>query len=281
MTIKLAVLGNPVAHSLSPLIHHHFAQLLGHDISYERILVEDDFATQVRDFYLAKALGCNVTVPCKLQAYDLATELTERARIAKAVNTLKFMGMEGDKLQVLGDNTDGAGLFLDLQRLNCPLANSKILILGAGGATRGILPDLMRLPAQSICIVNRTVTKGEDIISYLSTQLSSSVNLQVSSYEELTGTYDIIINATSLSLHKELPKIADEIYQQAKFVYDLYYTQEGGTVFTSKAQALGVKHCYDGLGMLVGQAALSYQLWTGVLPDITKTLAYIRSFGRH
>ena len=285
MKIKLAVFGNPVAHSLSPLIHQHFAAQCGHAVSYDRILVDQDFASQVQAFYRTGAQGCNITVPCKLDAYALSTELTARASLAKAVNTLKFLGFDEDqqRLLALGDNTDGAGFFQDLQRLKFPLKQAKILILGAGGATRGILPPLMDKSAQvsSICLVNRTPAKALAILDDLHAQIAGAEHLALSacSYDNLSPDrdFDLIINATSLSLHQKLPALPDALYRKASMVYDLYYTPTGTTVFTAHARALGVAQCVDGLGMLVGQAALSYQLWTGTLPDIQSTLTYMRT----
>lgn len=284
MTFKLAVFGNPIEHSLSPLIHQHFASQYGQDITYERILVEHTFSDKANEFFAQGGFGCNVTVPCKLNAFAYVTELTNRAKIAQAVNTIKFQGYVDQKPQFLGDNTDGAGFFQDLQRLNCPLKGSNILILGAGGATRGILPCLMdyRTKVKSITVVNRTTAKVRKIFDNLKEQIDvgSFLELKVSNYESVEPDmkFDVIINATSLSMNGELPKIPFEVYSNAKFVYDLYYTKEGETVFTQKARSLGVEHCYDGLGMLVGQAAKSYELWTGVLPDTENTINYIRTY---
>lgn len=283
MTFKLAVFGNPIEHSLSPLIHQHFASQYGQDITYERILVEHTFAQKADEFFAGGGFGCNITVPCKLNALDYATELTPRAKIAQAVNTLKFTGFVNQKPQFLGDNTDGAGFFQDLKRLNCPLKGSNILILGAGGATRGILPNLMdyRTKVKSITVANRTTAKIRKIFENLQEQVDTGafLELKACNYESLEPDmhFDVIINATSLSMNNELPKIPPELYSHAQFVYDLYYTKDGSTIFTNKARSLNVEHCYDGLGMLVGQAAQSYELWTGVLPDTENTINYIRS----
>lgn len=283
MALKLAVFGNPIAHSMSPLIHQHFAKLHGHEISYERLLVEGSFKEAADAFFSSGGLGCNITVPCKIEAYEFAHELTDRARIAKAVNTLKRIQSEDGNERYIGDNTDGFGFYSDLLRLNAPLQQAKVLVIGAGGAARGILPSLMSKEAalSELTLVNRTVSKASQLLQGLDEVLldRSEAKCRACTFDDLLPDdhYDVIINSTSLSVSKELPKIPDSIYTHAAFAYDLYYTKTGSTVFTDKASSLGVKACFDGLGMLVGQATLSYELWTGVRPDIGATLDYLRS----
>ena len=286
-TAMLAVFGNPVEHSLSPIIHQHFAHQEGRKLSYEKILVAKSFESSALEFFSAGGLGCNITVPCKLDAYAFVSELTDRAQIAHAVNTIKLKYADDGTGFYVGDNTDGEGLFSDLVRLDCPLDGARILILGAGGATRGIVPTLLtKAKLKSLTIANRTVSKAQDILTtttdfYRKKNISLDLHeLKACSYEDLAtagGAFDVILNATSLSLNHELPAITDEVYSGARFVYDLFYTQDGSTVFTQKAKALGVAASYDGLGMLVGQAALSYKMWFGFTPDIAKTLEHMRS----
>lgn len=283
MALKLAVFGNPIAHSMSPLIHQHFAKLHGHEISYERLLVEGKFKDAAEAFFSCGGLGCNITVPCKIEAYEFADELTDRARIAKAVNTLKRVTSEDGKDHYIGDNTDGFGFYSDLLRLNAPLHGSKVLVIGAGGATRGILPSLLCKEAavSELTLVNRTASKASELLQSLDGVLydRSECLCRACTFKDLASDdhYDVIINATSLSVSAQLPKISDKIYENAAFAYDLYYTKTGTTVFTEKALSHGVKSSYDGLGMLVGQATLSYELWSGVRPDIGATLDYLRS----
>lgn len=303
MSVKLAVFGNPIEHSLSPEIHQHFAKQLGQDLSYTKILVENGFKQSADAFFADGGAGCNITVPCKLEAKDYATNLTKRAQLAQAVNTLKAeRDAAGNITGFIGDNTDGFGLYTDLVRLKCPLKGADVVILGAGGATRGIVPPLLEPAAQvkSITIVNRTLEKAQEIAdaghAYIAKmqaetesqgQTCSFPTIQALSYAQLisqcyfstsenTPAFGVIINATSLSLKGELPPAEDVLYRNALFVYDLYYSHAGSTVFTQHAKSLGVKAAYDGLGMLVSQAALSYELWFGVRPDIGKTIEHMR-----
>lgn len=309
MSTKLAVFGNPINHSLSPLIHQHFAQQFGNVISYSKILVDGSFTDCADEFFAQDGYGCNVTVPCKVDALNYATTLTDRAKVAQAVNTLKAIRDEQGKIiGMLGDNTDGAGLFADLQRLDCPLHGADVMILGAGGATRGIVPPLLDQIAhiKSLTIVNRTLSKAEEIAKSSQKYIESlKAKFEAKNQEEGTihewtwpvvnalsysqlhshcyfaeahaiPRYQVIINATSLSLIRELPGIDDVLYQHADFVYDLYYTVSGSTSFTSYAKEQGVKNAYDGLGMLVSQAALSYEQWFGVRPDVTQTIEFLR-----
>lgn len=283
MALKLAVFGNPVAHSMSPLIHQHFAAQCGHEVIYDRLLVDREFKESADAFFADGGLGCNITVPCKIEAYEYADELTERARIAKAVNTLKRIDQGSGQVKYLGDNTDGYGFYTDLMRLGCPLAQAKVLVIGAGGAARGILPSLLSKDAavSELTIVNRTASKASQLIDTIANELTDRSDAKVCacSFEDFDSTcsYDILINSTSLSVSKQVPALPDSIYSHAVFAYDLYYTPTGSTVFTEKAKALGVKSCHDGLGMLVGQASLSYELWTSVRPEIAPTLEYLRA----
>lgn len=283
MALKLAVFGNPVAHSMSPLIHQHFAKQCGHEVTYERLLVDREFNDCADAFFADGGLGCNITVPCKIEAYEYANELTDRARIAKAVNTLKRVEDSNGQVKYIGDNTDGYGFYTDLKRLGCPLAGAKVLVIGAGGAARGILPALLSKDAavSELTIVNRTVSKAQELIENIAKELSDRSDAKVSacSFEDLDAScgYDVLINSTSLSVTKQLPSLPGSIYSNAAFAYDLYYTPTGSTVFTEKAKSLGVTSSHDGLGMLVGQATLSYELWTGVRPEIAPTLEYLRA----
>ncbi|WP_406020724.1 shikimate dehydrogenase [Succinivibrio sp.] len=251
MTDRYAVFGNPIAHSLSPQIHSYFATQTKQDLVYDRVLVpEGEFKATADKFFADGGCGCNVTVPCKLDAYSYADTLTEYAKAAGAVNTLKKLP-DGS---VLGDNTDGRGLVLDLLRTNCPLKGSRILIVGAGGAARGILKPIVEQLPQSVTIVNRTLAKAKNLASLYE-------GVEATDYSNLDGYFDVIINATSTSLEGKLPAISDSIYKNASFAYDLMYRKNENTVFVQKALDCGVKQVYDGFGMLVGQAILSFELW--------------------
>lgn len=286
----LAVFGNPIAHSLSPLIHEFFAKQEGRQIIYEKRLVAGEFATSAAELFAHGGIGCNITVPCKVAAFHWVQEKTERALIAQAVNTIKKVQKEDGSVHYLGDNTDGLGLFTDLQRLNCPLNNARVLVLGAGGATRGIVPVLLHLgQVQDLTIVNRTVSKAEEIMIYTQQfamahpdaltirpiEAHDYASLEVQEVNE-NNHYDVIINATSLSMRGELPALKDDYFRHAKFAYDLFYTPQGQTVFTEHARQLGIDASFDGLGMLVGQAALAYELWFGVRPELAPTIEYMR-----
>lgn len=282
----LAVFGNPVEHSLSPLIHDFFAKQEGRAIKYEKRLVEGDFATCARKFFAEGGIGCNVTVPCKIEAFNFVTGKSKRAIAAQAVNTIVSSCDSAGERTYWGDNTDGFGLFNDLLRLYCPLKGSRILIIGAGGAARGILPALQNDGSmQSITIVNRTTAKAQELIASMQEFYAQNLPekqlcpMSACSFADLQDSklrFEVLINATSLSMSKSLPDLKDDYYRHARFAYDLFYTPEGKTVFTEQAKSLGVSESFDGLGMLVGQAALAYEQWFNSRPDINSTLEYMR-----
>lgn len=261
MTDKYVLFGNPVEHSMSPMLHEYFAKTLSQDLTYGRVLVQDGCFKQaaLKFFNEDGGLGCNITVPCKLDAYSFADVLSEYAKAAGAVNTLKKLP-DG---KIYGDNTDGRGLVADLQRLNCPLKGHKVLIIGVGGAAKGILKPILETSPKSVTIVNRTKSKAIDLAAVYAEDVNGT------SFEELNDHFDVIINATSSSLKDELPALKDEILANASFVYDLMYRKGGQTVFTKKAKELGVQQSFDGFGMLIGQAILSFEVWRGVRPDFS------------
>lgn len=265
-----AVFGNPISHSKSPLIHTAFAEQLGQKINYEAIHVDlGGFSQAVRNFQANDGQGLNITVPFKMEAYQFADELSDRAASAGAVNTFKFTP-EGN---ILGDNTDGIGLVNDITKvLDWEIHNKKILILGSGGATRGILQPLLQAQPDLIHIANRTASKAIQ----LADDFSHLGNLWGSGFAKLNGSYfDIVINATSASLSGELPEIDTSVIAEANNCYDLMYSTED-TEFIHWAKSLGVPNTSDGLGMLVGQAAESFYLWRGVRPDCKSVLATLR-----
>lgn len=262
MSNLYTVFGNPIAHSLSPLIHAHFAQSLGEKIIYTRTLAPlNDFSGSLKAFGEEGGQGANVTVPFKEDAYQLCITHSERAKQAKAVNTLIRIDNK-DNFAWHGDNTDGIGLVADIQRLGVDIAQKNILILGAGGAARGVLHPLKTQNPHSITIANRTLSKAESLADEFSLQAASFSCLKA-------NTYDIIINATSASLHGEVPPINPSLFQAAQLCYDMVYHQDKHTIFNTFAQSQGCLKTADGLGMLLAQAAASYQLWRGKTPDIT------------
>ena len=255
---RYVVMGNPIAHSKSPQIHALFAEQTGEILAYEHMLVpREDFAAAVYGLIGSGAKGANVTVPFKLEAYGLSTALTERASAAGAVNTLKFGGNV-----ILGDNTDGTGLCTDIVR-NCgvPLNGKRILVLGGGGAARGILLPLLHHNPAELVLANRTVEKA----AILAQKFGGDGNLVASEFSALSGEFDVIINATAASLDGEMPPIAANLFTGKTLAYDLMYGAQP-TAFMRFAQEQGAT-ARDGLGMLIEQAALSFEIWTGCNPS--------------
>ena len=267
-----AVVGNPIAHSKSPWIHAAFARQTGQALVYQTLLAPlDGFEQSVTAFRIGGGRGLNVTVPFKLQAFALANHHTPRAEAAGAVNTLAF-GPDG----ILGDNTDGAGLVRDLSfNLHCPLVGRRILLLGAGGATRGVLlPLLTSLPA-SLTIANRTASKAIALAERFIPH-AGRARVDGCGFEELAGRrFDLVINATAASLADELPPLPPGLYAEGALAYDMMYGR-GQTPFLRAALADGAARVADGLGMLVEQAAESFTLWRGVRPDSAPVLAELR-----
>lgn len=266
---RYVVIGNPIEHSKSPAIHTQFAIQTQQALSYERLLVPlDGFEIAIKELVASGVRGANVTLPFKLDAFQIATDLTPRARAAGAVNTLKFIG---DK--ILGDNTDGVGLVRDIMvNAGISLRGSRILLLGAGGAARGvILPLLSELPSQLV-VANRTVQKAEDLLTQFHGHL---VALEASSFEALSGDFDVVINATSASLSDNLPTISSSLLSEQSFVYDMMYGAQPTRFMQWAAEQKSILR--DGLGMLVEQAAESFELWRGVRPDTAPVYALLRS----
>ena len=282
MTDKYAVIGNPIAHSKSPLIHQMFAQQTGQDISYEAILAPlDGFTATVERLRKEGYKGCNVTVPFKFEAFKLAIELSERAEIAKTVNTLKFNGNI-----IEGDNTDGVGLVRDIQQnLKFTLQGRDILLLGAGGAAWGVSLPLLEAGA-NINIFNRTPDKAQELSHGLQTFLKRDLYAKkglryglpnfVNSYAELSSKrYNFIINATSAGLTDNMLLIPPTIFAPGALAYDMMYGKE--TPFMKFAREQGAAIVSDGLGMLVEQAAESFFLWRGVRPETAPVISALRA----
>lgn len=273
MTDRYAVIGNPVAHSKSPIIHQMFAQQTGHSLHYEALLAPlDGFADCIAQFRHEGGRGANVTVPFKLEAHALASRLTARAAAAGAVNTLAF-----DETGILGDNTDGTGLVRDLSaNLGCQLAGARILLLGAGGAARGAILPLLEAGPEQLFIANRTADKAHALTTLFSSQAGAS-RLQAGGFDALAGlSFDIVINATSASLSSEAPPLPDGCYAPQATAYDMMYGNEP-TAFLKAARSQGAAVLADGLGMLVEQAAESFTLWRGLRPDTRAVLHALRS----
>ncbi|PUE43948.1 shikimate dehydrogenase [Limnohabitans sp. Hippo3] len=263
MTDRYAVIGNPIEQSKSPLIHTAFAQVTGQDIEYTKVLGPlGGFAQAVDAFRLAGGRGMNVTAPFKLDAFAYATDLAPSAQLAGAVNAMKF---DGDK--VYAENFDGVGLVRDLvHNLGCSLQGRRVLILGAGGATRGaLLPILAQGPAE-VVIVNRTAVKAQELADLARQHRSGAVPVSGMGYTDVTGAFDVVLNATSASLTAELPPLSLAVFAPACLAYDLTYGK-GLTPFLKLAGQAGVKRLADGVGMLAEQAAEAFAWWRGVRPD--------------
>ncbi len=269
MSDRYAVFGNPVSHSRSPDIHHAFAAQRGEDLSYERIEAPlDDFAGTLRQFFASGGQGANVTVPFKEQAFELCDVLTGRARQAGAVNTL--WRTDG---RLHGDNTDGAGLVTDLcANHGWPLAGRQVLILGAGGAVRGVLGPLLAQAPARLVIANRTEARAQALVARFAT---AGVPLAASSLEQLTGRFDVIINAISAGLHGAMPPLPEGLADAATVAYDMVYGARP-TPFMEWAQCRGATRVCDGLGMLVEQAAEAYLVWRGWRPATAAVLSALR-----
>ena len=260
------VFGNPIKQSRSPIIHQTFAQQTQQQLNYKSEYVEiEQFEQTVKDFIKNGGKGANITVPFKERALTICDQLTERARLAGAVNTLSFV--DG---KILGDNTDGQGLVQDLLNNKVQLKSSRILLLGAGGAAKGvILPLLAQLP-ETIVIANRTLTKAENLIKQFNNKKLSAVG-----FAELDDAkFDLIINATSASLSGNVPAIAKALAANT-YCYDMVYGNEL-TPFLQWAKDNGATKVMDGLGMLVGQAAESFRIWRDVYPKVTSVLHKLR-----
>ena len=285
MTDRYAVIGNPIAHSKSPQIHKMFAQQTGQDISYEAILAPlDGFAATIERLRKEGYKGCNVTVPFKFEAFQLATQLTVHADVAHAVNTLK-LNFDGDT--ILGDNTDGMGLVRDIQfNLGITLKNKRVLLIGAGGAASGVTLPLAHAGA-NITIVNRTEDKARTLATrsafiesnskYDTATKNYTGNLKVIGchYNDLVGQqFDVVINATSAGLTNEMPDIPKTIFASGALAYDMMYGRD--TPFMRFAREHGAAVVSDGLGMLVEQAAESFFIWRGVRPETAPVIAALR-----
>ncbi|HYA19503.1 MAG TPA: shikimate dehydrogenase [Burkholderiales bacterium] len=271
MTDRYAVIGNPIAHSKSPLIHAEFALQTRQDISYTAVLAtRESFVSTVLEFARQGGKGMNVTIPFKEQAWKhLATDILPRAASARAVNTLKF-----EDAKIIGDNTDGVGLLRDIEiNLGFPVADRRVLLMGAGGAARGVLPELLRRHPASLNIVNRNVDKAREL------QEGSTLSgiLSASDYRGLSGRqFDLLINSTSSSMKDELPPLPKGIFAKGALAYDLMYGK-GLTPFLRFAQEHGAAKLADGYGMLVEQAAESFLVWRGVRPETRPVIAMLRA----
>ncbi|MCK7460254.1 shikimate dehydrogenase [Idiomarina aminovorans] len=271
---KLGVFGNPIEHSLSPRIHALFAQARQDHVEYQRYLTTPArFSKSVADFFVNGGQGANVTLPFKQQAAERVTQLTDRARLAGAVNTL----IAGKSGQLLGDNTDGEGLVFDLKNKRFKVSGRSLALFGAGGSARGILPLLLAQQPKCLYLINRTAEKALALKSELTELgLAETNRVQVlSSASEIEEPVELVINATSSSLMGQALTLPGRLADDA-CGYDLMYANKP-TLFMNQLSQAGCKKVSDGLGMLVEQAASSYQLWMGgERPDTTSVMSKLR-----
>ena len=269
-TDDYAVMGNPVGHSKSPLIHTAFAKQTQQRIQYTTIHVDlGGFPQAVGNFFANTGKGLNVTVPFKQEAWDIAEQRSQRAELAGAVNTLLMK--EGC---LFGDNTDGVGLVRDLQNnLDMTLKNKRILVLGAGGASRGVLLPLLDEKPSELVIANRTAERAYELVKLF----SKFGNINGVAFSAIDNQpFDVVINATSASLHGEVPPLPESVITNATWCYDMMYGAEP-TIFMQWASERGVQNVSDGLGMLVEQAAESFYIWRGVRPESKPVIRQIRA----
>ena len=270
MTDRYAVIGHPIAHSKSPAIHAAFARQTGQDLEYGRLLgALDDFTGDVRRFLAAGGRGLNVTVPFKEQAWALADERSARAELAGAVNTLIRL----DDGRLRGDNTDGVGLVRDLsENHDFDFTGTRVLMLGAGGAARGVLQPLLETGLARLVIANRTASKALELA-----RLGAALGpVEGCGFDGLAGErFDLIINATSAGLADAVPAIPDDCLAPGGWIYDMLYGDRP-TPFCRWGSEHGAARVLDGLGMLVEQAAESFRLWRGVRPDTAPVIESLR-----
>jgi shikimate dehydrogenase len=266
---RYAVMGNPISHSLSPAIHAAFARATRQPIEYTALLVPlGKFFDSARRFFDEGGRGANVTLPFKLDAFDLAAKKSERAIVAGAAN---FLVMRGGTIEA--DNTDGAGLVTDLSRNHgVKLAGARILVIGAGGASRGVIAPLLACTPARVVIANRTAARALELAArFRDRGPVEGVALDAIAQDR----YDLVLNATSTSTHGEALPLPAHALPAGAFAYDLAYGA-GARAFVERAKVAGMR-ASDGLGMLVEQAAESFELWRGVRPDTTPVLAELRA----
>lgn len=269
MLKKYAVIGNPIVQSKSPEIHLQFAEQFNHQISYQKILAEENsFNSAINSFIGLGGLGMNVTAPFKLNAAQISDSLSERAKSAQAVNTLIFKNSK-----IYGDNTDGLGLVRDIEiNQNFLFANKKVLIIGAGGACRGILLPILETRPAKLLVINRTAKRAQE----LAAQFAGVFSIAAGGFDASQGqSFDIVINATSAGLDGSSLPPQNFIYSANSLAYDLVYSKKP-TLFMQQAKQTGASKISDGLGMLVEQAAYAYKLWHGVMPKTLPVLAKLR-----
>lgn len=269
MTLRFAVIGNPISHSRSPDIHHAFARAAGIDLQYEKVEAPlEGFAKTVAHLRGEGFRGANVTVPFKVEAFRLATVRSTQAEAAESVNTLTFTPSGS----IQGDTTDGFGLVRDIEvRYGIPLRDKRILVVGAGGAARGVVGNLLLAEPRHLAIANRTLARALDIVQLF----ADAAPVAALTLGELAQhQFDVVINATSASLTDALPLVPRSVFSKGSLAYDMVYGK-GQTPFLQLAAQAGAKTA-DGLGMLVEQAAEAFRIWHGVMPETAPVYRQLR-----
>ena len=271
---RYALMGHPVSHSWSPFIHGMFARATLQNMQYRLIdVAPEKFRGEAMQFFRDGGKGLNITVPHKQAAAALVNELAPHAALAGSVNTIRLSATG----LLVGDNTDGVGLVIDLERnLGLAIAGRRILVLGAGGATRGILGPLLERHPASLVIANRTVQRGAELAAHF----AGLGTLATSSFDAIEGAgFDLVINATSASLQGQMPAVPAAVVGPATVCYDLAYAK-GETPFTRWASERGAAAAFKGWGMLVEQAAEAFLLWRGVRPETRAVLELLNAPAR-
>jgi shikimate dehydrogenase len=272
MTDQYAVIGNPVAHSRSPLIHAEFARQTRQDISYIALFApRGEFPRVLSEFRAAGGRGVNITVPFKHEAWSAATSHEGYARAARAVNTIEFRGSE-----VIGHNTDGIGLVRDIAaNLECPIEGRRVLLMGAGGAAYGVMEPLLTARPETLVVANRTPEKAHALVAHFGAlPIAAASRVSARPYRDLAGLrFDVVINATSAGLADEMPPLPQGLFAPHALAYDMVYGRS--TPFLEFARSEGAR-AVDGTGMLVEQAAESFFIWRGVRPESAPVIALLK-----
>lgn len=272
-TVRCAVYGYPIAQSVSPTLHSLAAKQSGLKLQYDKVEVKpDEFADTVKQFFDEGGCGLNITIPFKLEAFELAKDnLTPRAQAAQAVNTLWC-----EDGTIYGDNTDGIGLVNDIQNHGHSISGKKVLLIGAGGAARGILLPLLEAGCETLHIANRTVSKAADLAEQARSLSTGNTNISSSGLKDILGQWDIVINSSASSLEQSALPLPEDVFAADALAYDMVYTANGSTIFLEQSQALGAKHLLDGLGMLVGQGLESFKIWHDLEVNAAEVLSELR-----
>ncbi|MDB5813734.1 MAG: aroE2 [Rhodocyclales bacterium] len=273
MTDRYAIIGNPIAQAKSPALQTAFAQQCKQDMEYGAILGPlNGFVESVRQFQRLGGKGMNITMPFKLEAFELADELTPRGRAAGALNMFTFRA-DGT---ILGDNTDGFGIVRDItHNLGYSLTGKRLLILGAGGAVRGALVPILDEKPSGIFIANRTAASAIELAQHFR-EHAGSINLAGGGFDDIAGGFDVVINGSASSMTGEVPPMPDEVWSTNSLAYDMAYKKEP-TAFVLAAREAGVELTADGLGMVVEQGAECFFLWHGIRPDTAPVIAALRA----